>query len=61
MAARRSDAWKDILGRCGMAQMLIKDTSGRLDAMNASAGYSSVGGVEFTDEIKAAADALMQR
>jgi len=44
-----------------MAQMLIKDTSGRLDAMNASAGYSSVGGVEFTDEIKAAADALMQR
>jgi len=48
-----------MLGRGAMAQMLIKDTTGRLDAMKSAGGYSRVGGSAFTDEIKVAADALM--
>ena len=56
--AQRSPAWKDIQSRAGMGQMLIEDTTGKLDAMNAGAGYRDDGGVEFGSQILEAAKEL---
>jgi len=58
MRARRSEMWTDVSSRKAMAQMLILDTSGKLEAMNSMGGYSDDAGIEFTDEIKAAAEDL---
>lgn len=35
-----------------MSNMLIKDTTGKLEAMNASAGYNHDAGVEFGKEVE---------
>jgi hypothetical protein len=48
---RTSPAFIDIVGRSAMAQELMTDTTGQLESMNASVGYSDDGGVEFGDEI----------
>jgi len=58
MRARRSEMWTDVSSRNTMAQMLILDTTGKLEAMNRMGGYSDDTGIEFTDEIKAAAEDL---
>ncbi|KAF3007631.1 hypothetical protein E8E13_008364 [Curvularia kusanoi] len=55
----RSEMFEDIVGRGAMAKSLIQDETGKLEAMNASVGYSHDEGVEFTDEIKTAAVRLM--
>lgn len=54
----RSEMFVDVLGRSTAVKHLVLDTTGQLDAMNASVGYSDDEGVEFTDEIKALIDKL---
>lgn len=44
-----------------MAEMLILDTTGQLEAMNASVGYHDDAGIEFTEEIKQLAPRLCGR
>lgn len=46
--------------RAMLSQMLVKDTSGQLEKMNAAAGYSDDAGITFGPEIERAADALTQ-
>ena len=50
-----SPMFDDVIGRSMQAKMLIIDETGKLEQMNATVGYKDDAGVEFTDEIKAAA------
>ena len=54
----RKEMWNDVHSRNAMAEMLILDTTGKLEMMNRMGGYSDDAGVDFTDEIKAAAQKL---
>lgn len=50
--------WEDCTMRAMMAQMLIKDKTGKLDAMNRSSGYNTDAGIEFGTELLNVAEAL---
>jgi hypothetical protein len=51
--------WLDeVVGRTALAKQLILDDTGKLDAMNASVGYSSDPGVELGPEIMSLAESL---
>ncbi|KAF1829057.1 hypothetical protein BDW02DRAFT_643106 [Decorospora gaudefroyi] len=47
-----------LVARTSHTKQLILDTTGKLEAMNASVGYSDDGGIEFGDEILALAATL---
>lgn len=53
------ELWSDVQSRAMMAQMLIKDTTGKLDAMNASVGYNHDAGVTFGGEVERSIDGLV--
>lgn len=51
-------AWDDVKSGVITAQELIKDTTGKLEAISQAAGHNHDQGVEFGPEVLAAADAL---
>jgi hypothetical protein len=48
----------EVVGRAALAKQPILDNTGKLNAMNASVGYSNDDGVEFGPEILALAETL---
>lgn len=52
--------WEDVRTRAMMTKMLITNTTGKLNAMNASVGHDYDDRVEFGDEILKAADDLLK-
>jgi hypothetical protein len=48
----------EVVGRTALAKQLILDNTGKLNAMNASVGYSDDDGIEFGPEILALAETL---
>ncbi|KAK4990082.1 hypothetical protein LTR66_006891, partial [Elasticomyces elasticus] len=59
LPSRTKDAWDEVYGRASYGRVLIKDTTGVLQRMNASVGYKDDAGVEFGEEILRAADAIV--
>jgi hypothetical protein len=54
-----SQMWIDVITRTAMAQDLTLDTTGKLEAMNASVNYYDDEGVDFGNEIKELARTLL--
>lgn len=57
-AKPRGTAWTDVQGRSMMAQVLMTDSTGKLEAMNRQMGYKDDAGVEFGEQVLAAVAAL---
>lgn len=54
----RGPDWNDVQGRAVFAQMLIKDTTGKLDDMLRGVGYGVDPKLKFSEEILGVADEL---
>jgi len=60
-ASKRSQPFKDVVSRTMMSNMLIKDRSGKLEAMNASSGHNHDAGIEFGQEVESTSEELQRR